>query len=235
MKHAAYCGTRNIYSDMELSAKSLVANSSVDRVWFIIEDDEFPSELPEIVHCINMSGQEFFKSGGPNMQSQFTYMAMMRAALCHVLPDVDEVLALDCDTVCMSNADGAWDIDINDSYFAATPELTRTENGFVYCNIGVTLYNLAKLRDGKADEIIDVLNRHYYRWVEQDVCNYLCQGRIAEMHYKYNSNYWTNKESDTQIAIQHFAGVPRGQWINKAVAMQYKKMPWNEVMRLHNG
>ena len=41
MKHAAYCGTREIYDDMEMSAKSLVANSDVDLVHFIIEDSAF--------------------------------------------------------------------------------------------------------------------------------------------------------------------------------------------------
>lgn len=235
MKHAAYCGTRGIYKEMELCAKSLVANSDVERVWFIIEDDEFPSELPSIVQCVNMSDQRFFKADSPNMNSQFTYMAMMRAALCHVLPDVDKVLALDCDTVCLGDVSDVWGIDIADCYFAATPEWTRTENGFVYCNIGVTLYNLDKMRDGKADEIIEVLNRHYYRWVEQDVCNYLCQGRIEEMPFRYNSNYWTNKHNDSDVAIQHYAGIPREQWTNSDVSKRYMAMTWGEVMRLHNG
>ena len=89
MKYAAYCGTRNIYGDMETAAKSLIANSDVDRVFFVIEDAEFPSELPSIVKCIDVSNQTFFKPDGPNMDSQYTYMAMMRIALCHVLPDCD--------------------------------------------------------------------------------------------------------------------------------------------------
>lgn len=57
LRHAAYCGTRNIYGDMETAAKSLVANSSVDVVHFIIEDAGFPHDLPSIVQCHDVSGQ----------------------------------------------------------------------------------------------------------------------------------------------------------------------------------
>ena len=65
LRHAAYCGTRNIYGDMETAAKSLVANSNVDVVHFLIEDAEFPHDLPSIVQCHDVSGQTFFPQGGP--------------------------------------------------------------------------------------------------------------------------------------------------------------------------
>ena len=35
MKHAVYAATRNLYGQMELAAKSLVANSDVDVVHFL--------------------------------------------------------------------------------------------------------------------------------------------------------------------------------------------------------
>lgn len=36
-KHAAFCGTRAIYGDMETAAKSIIAGSSVDKVHLFIE------------------------------------------------------------------------------------------------------------------------------------------------------------------------------------------------------
>lgn len=181
MKHATYCGTREVYDDMEMSAKSLVANSDVDKVWFLIEDASFPRELPGIVECVDVSGQEFFARDGPNMGSGYTYMAMLRIALCHVLPDVDKVLSLDADTVAVRDVSDVWDLPVDDCYFSAAHEWHRSNNGLLYCNHGVVLYNLEKMRDGKADECIDVLNRRRYTWVDQDVGNYLCQGRIYDM------------------------------------------------------
>ncbi len=232
MRHAAYCGTRNIYGDMETAAKSLVANSAVDRIHFMIEDSEFPSELPDIVECHDVSGQELFPPGGPNMRSEFTYMAMMRIALCHVLPDVDLVLSLDADTIAMRDATGIWDLPIGDDYLAASHEWHRSGNGLLYCNFGVVLYNLARLRDGKADECIDVLNRREYPWVEQDVANYLCQGRIYDMPPKYNSCWWTDRFAPDPV-IKHYAGVSRPKWIGQQEVVWYREMSWDEVMEKH--
>lgn len=232
MRLAAYCGTRGIYDDMEAAAKSLVANSAVDKVHFVIEDAEFPRELPGIVECHDVSGQRFFRPDGPNMTSGYTYMAMMRIALCHVLPDADRVLSLDCDAFCVQDVTGVWDLPVEDDYMAASHEWHRTHNGLLYCNFGVVLYNLAKLRDGKADECIDVLNRRAYTWVEQDVCNYLCQGRILDMPSRYNSNWWTDKNAPG-ARIVHFAGVARADWADRPEAVRWRDMSWDEAMRLH--
>ena len=228
MKHAAYCGTREIYDDMMTSAKSLIANSDVDLVHLIIEDDVFPFELPDMVRTINVSGQTFFKPGGPNMTSQYTYMAMMRIALCHVL-DVDKVLSLDADTIAVADCSDLWDIPLDGCYLSASEEWHRTNEGLQYTNFGVVLYNLDKLREGKADECIDVLNRRYFRWVEQDVGNYLCQGRIQPMPAKYNANFFTNKNKG-ECVIKHFAGIPRGQWLYEPEPVKYRNMTWDEVL-----
>ena len=231
-KHAAYCGTRNVYGDMEMAAKSLVANSDVDRVHFIIEDEEFPHELPGIVECHDVSGQEFFKPGTPNMVSGYTYMAMIRAALCHVLPDVDKVLSLDCDTLAVRDVSDIWELPIDGCYFSATHEWHRTTEDAIYCNHGVVLYNLAKMRDGKADEVIAELNAKGYQWVEQDVCNYLCQGAIFDMPSEYNSNWWTDKNAP-DARIVHFAGLERRKWVKKPEAEKYSSMSWEQAMWMH--
>lgn len=232
LRHAAYCGTRNIYGDMETAAKSLVAMSDVDVVHFVIEDAKFPHELPPIVQCHDVSGQTFFKPDGPNMSSGYTYMAMMRLALCHVLPDVDVVLSLDADTVCMRDVSGAWDMPIDDCYFSASHEWHKTANGLLSTNVGVTLFNLAKLRDGKADECIEVMNRRKYTWVDQDVANYLCQGRIHDMPAEYNSNWWTDRNSPN-ARIVHYAGVKRRDWENKPEVVKYRSMSWEQALWMH--
>ena len=104
MKHAVFCATRNLYADMEAAARSLVANSDVDVVHFLIEDAAFPRPLPGIVQCHDVSNQKFFPPSGPNAANGWTWMVLMRAALCHVLPDVDRVLSLDCDAFCLRDA-----------------------------------------------------------------------------------------------------------------------------------
>ena len=233
VKHAVWCGTRNIYGDMETSAKSIIANSDVGKIWFLIEDEKFPNELPDMIECIDVSGQQFFKPGTPNMANGFTYMAMMRAALCHVLPDVDKALSLDADVIALRDVSHVWDIPLDGCYFAAAHEWHRTTEDVIYCNHGVVLYNLAQMRDGKADEIIAELNANPYTWVDQDVGNYLCQGAIFDMPSEYNSNWWTDKNAQG-ARIVHFAGIKRHQWVEKPEILKYRDMPWDTVMWMHS-
>ena len=46
LRVAAYCGTRNLYKDMVPAVKSLLVNSNVDKIYLLIEDDQFPYKLP---------------------------------------------------------------------------------------------------------------------------------------------------------------------------------------------
>ena len=63
---AVYFGTRNVYGDMVVAAKSLLNHTRMDRIWFLIEDDTFPEELPEVIKTKNISDQQWFPPGGPN-------------------------------------------------------------------------------------------------------------------------------------------------------------------------
>lgn len=231
LRHAAYCGTQNVYSQMETAAKSLVANTKVDVVHFLIEDDEFPTELPSIVQVHNVSNQEWFDLNGPNARTGWTWMVLMRAALCHVLPDVDVVLSLDCDTVCHGDATDIWDLPIDGCYYAGVSERHKSVDGLQYANMGVALFNLAKLRDGKADEVIGVINSHKFTWPEQDAFNYLCQGRICEMPRKYNDMAF-NGYADGPV-ITHYAGQRNDAWTTEHLPSMFAAMPWNEVMAMH--
>lgn len=232
LRHAAYSGTRNIYGDMVASAKSLVANSTVDVVHMLIEDADMGQDLPDMVVCHDVSGQQLFRPDGPNMASGFTYMAMMRIALCHVLPDVDRVLSLDSDLVCVRNVDDVWELPIDGKYLSATHEWHRTKGDQLYCNFGVVLYNLAMMRDGKADECIAELNANRHTWVEQDVGNMLCQGGIYDMPSEYNSNWWTDKNAPN-ARIVHYAGVKRPDWIDRPEAVKYRSMSWEQALWMH--
>ena len=231
MKHAVFCATRNLYGDMEAAARSLVANSDVDRVHFLIEDAEFPRPLPDIIECHDVSGQEFFPRMGPNALTGWTWMVLMRAALCHVLPDVDVVLSMDCDAFCVRDARGIWDADLGGKYLAGVTERAKAKPGKQYVNFGVVLFNLAALRDGKADEIIDALNSERFEYPEQDAANALCNGRITELPDEYNAMSFNAHMENPRIV--HFAGVGRDKWRENPEARLYIDMTWDEAMEMH--
>lgn len=222
MKTAVYCATRNIYSDMIPSLKALLANSDVDKVFFLIEDDEFPYELPDCVECINVSNQQYFDHDGPNYRNSWTYMVLMRAALHRVFPDLDKIVSFDIDTIAAKDISDLWDVDVSDYYLAGVPEPQKSGNG-IYINCGVMVLNLEKLRDGKGDEIIRELNTRHFNFNEQDCINELCRGYILPLSSDYNANNYTKPTTTPKIV--HFAAFQR--WQNAPLVQQYRDIAWN--------
>lgn len=230
MRAAVYTGTRNVYGDMVTSAKSLLINSNVEKIYFLAEDDDLSMELPQEIEVINVHDQKFFPWDGPNMATPYSYMALMRAALAYVFPDLDRILSLDVDTIIDKDISDIWDIPLDGYYFAACHEKHRSYDDYLYCNAGVVLFNLDKLRkDHKADEVIEVLNTGKFRWVDQDVFNYLCQGRIYDLPSDYNDNDWTVRPN--AVKIKHYAGIKRENWINLPLVQKYRKIPFSEIRK----
>lgn len=234
MKCAAFSGTRNIYDDMEIAAKSLIANSDVDKVYLLIEDDEFPHKLPDIVETINVSSQTWFSPDGANANTQYSYLSMMRVALA-LMPEFykyDNMLFCDCDIVVVEDISEIWDLDIDGCYFSACREVwAKSRPGLLYCNTGVALHNLEMMRTGKANELIECLNNQYLRWIDQDALSYLCQGRIALMPPEYNWTKWVIGYSKSQPKIIHYAG--RNDWRDEPPVKTYRNMSWKTAMTNH--
>lgn len=231
MKHAVYSGTKNLYGAMQTAAKSLIANSDVDKVWLVTEGD-YDYYLPDMCEVIDVHDQKFFPPDGPNMNTQYTYMAMVRCAysLMPEFKDVDKILSLDIDTIATRMCSDVWDIDLDGYYFAATREMHRAYGNLLYTNIGVTLMNLDMLRDGKAEEFIYALNHWQYRWIEQDVMNYLCQGRIKILPPEYNACDFIQHDYER---IRHFAAQGYDKWKNDPLVVHYREIPWERIMEEH--
>ena len=229
MKYAAYTGTRNIYSDMVTAAKSLLYHTAVDKVYFLIEDDALPHEVPDVIECINVSGETLFTEESPNWKSGWTYMVLYKAALSKVLPHVDKIVLLDSDAIIVDDVSGLWDYDIEDYYFAAVPEPfgSKARAGEPYFNFGVTVQNLKKLReDGLDDKIIARLNTIFMPFKEQDTFCMLCKGHILSIGAEYNQCMCTEKVEHPKII--HYAA--RNNWRHLPIVQKYAVMPWREVM-----
>ena len=223
MKAAVYCATRNLYRDLIPAVKSLLANSDVDRVYLLIEDDAFPEELPACVETFNVSDQPWFLPGGANYSNGWTWMVLMRAALHRVFPSLDRILSLDVDTIVREDISALWDLSLDGFWLAGALEPLKTREGRIYINCGVMLLNLRQLREtGKGDELIDALNRRPYDYPEQDCIAELCQGGILEIPSAYNANAFTLPT--TRRRIEHFAAIP--WWPTDPLVRAWREAPW---------
>ena len=205
-KVTVYAGTRNLYKQMYVCLKSLLANTVMDRVYLLIEDDEFPYQVPDNVIIANVSEQQFFLPGSPNYSSPWSYMAMLRCVLSFILKDEERVLWLDCDTIVNEDISDLFDINMNGYYYAGVMEPQKSIDIFRYINSGVLLCNLEMLRDSQKEvELAYFLNTYRFRWADQEVINLLCQGHIRTIDSEYNQNAFTLQ--CVRPKIIHYAAV----------------------------
>ena len=229
---AVYGGTRNMYEVIPASIKSMLMHTYVDKVYLLIEDDEFPEYLPDCVETINVRNQQYFPEGCINRYTFLTYMVLLRAAYHRMFPQHDKVLSIDIDTFVEQDVSDLWDIDLGDNYFGMAFEPHCSKGGMHYkrdryFNFGVSLMNLKKLRDGMGDTVIKALNERQFAFMEQDAFNEYCEGKILEIPSDYNACEWTSPTNNKKII--HYAGIRK--WNTEPYYLKYRDIPWHEVER----
>lgn len=233
-KVVVYCGTKEVYVNMVASVKSLLATTPVDKVFFLIEDDVFPYELPPIVETVNVKDNGLFHPDGPNYANVWTYMCLMRTAFPQMFPQYDRVLSLDIDVVIMEDVSDLWDIDLTDYYFAGVEEQGHTnqnEHEF-YANFGVIMMNLKKLReDGIGDKLIEAVNTEHFVCPEQDAFSKYCKGHMYKLPNDYNVTVYSHITGEPmRDRILHYAGLK--YWKHFGPVKKYFNLSWDEIGKL---
>lgn len=233
MRIAVYTASQNLYPFLTGPLKSMIKNGKPDKVYLLLEHNQFIEDLPSNCEVINVSKQQWFVPGCcPNYYSQFTYLAMMRVVLTKVLPkDIDKVLSMDCDTIVQRDISELWDTDLDGYYLSATREILRTQqDGMDYFNTGVALYNLKAMREDHIDDaLVDDLNKHRYSCMEQEALNKICRGHILNMPSKFNFCDYVPNPNEPEC-IRHYAGYNVHTWGYTPEVTMYRNMPWSDVL-----
>lgn len=233
-KVVVYCGTREVYIGMIASVKSLLATTPVVKVYFLIEDDAFPYELPDIVECVNVKGRHPFDTNGPNFENAWTYMCLMRTVYPEMFKQYRKVLSLDVDVVITEDVSKLWDIDLSDYYFAGVLEEGRVpqDSQDIYANFGVIMMNLDKLRrDGMGQRLVNAVNTEKFGCPEQDAFNKLCKGFIYRLPNDYNVTVYSHITGEPlKERILHYAGLK--YWKHFGPVKKYYNLEWDEIMRM---
>lgn len=223
MRAAIYCGTRNVYQDMIPSMKSLLIHSNVEKIYFLIEDDVFPYELPPEVECINVSNQKWFGPDCINMKNRCSYMVLLRVVFCQLFPHLDQILTIDNDTIVRENISELWYMNMDDYYIAACVEPKKSTPTFTYVNMGVAMLNLKKWREDRLDErLIKDLHTYYFEETEQTAISIACQGHIRVLNSMYNKNSYTDLRIGKE-KIVHYAAIRT--WHEMPLVQKYREMP----------
>jgi lipopolysaccharide biosynthesis glycosyltransferase len=124
-----------------------------------------------------------------------------------LLPELDKVLYLDCDLIVNGDLRELYELELGDNLIAAVRDAsmigrvyTQADNvkeylsylGIKYVNgyfnSGVMLMNLARFRRERlADKMLGFALRRECMFVDQDVLNSVCQGRVLYIGARWNS------------------------------------------------
>ena len=182
-------------------------------------------------------------------------MSLLRVCYTKLIPEAERILQLDVDTVVVDDISDLWSIDMGGAWLAAVREPPRYIGegdkrqridykpwGEDYFNIGVAMFNLAKIKeDGQDDWLIHVLNTEKLNWIDQDAWNKYHRRRYVDLQTRYNESMVTGYTD--RPAIIHFAGYGNA-WIDQSDPKhreiprlehlrKYREMGWDEVMEMH--
>lgn len=186
--------------------------------------------------------------------------ALFRLQLAELLPEVDRIIYLDCDLMVVSSLRELWETDLGNAIIAGCgeydnelethKELIGCREKSYYVNSGVLLIDLAKSRrENMTAEYMQVSAEIMpaAKYLDQDVINVACQGRILPLPLKWNLSsgyfrrryelqYYTDAEIIEAVknpAIVHISG-KRKCWLWRRCRHPYwfeyfkalKDTPW---------
>ena len=216
----AYAMTKNVYSMILPSLRSLKATNPKAKVFILAEDDELPIELPMPATVINVRDQKYFPEDGVNYHNMFSYINLLKVRYPSIL-SVDKVIHLDIDTIICDDLMPLWKTDLKEKWFGACPEYLGTYKPFgdPYYNMGVAVINLKQMRtDGAEEPMTEYLNTVKQPWADHDAWNKYGQDKAREIDVRYNESCKTG-ETDNP-AIIHFCSI--GDWYTNPIMYRVK-------------
>lgn len=250
-KVVVYGGTEACYKDMERSAKMLLANSHIDKIYFLIDDDKFPTALPEIIECINVHDQVYYPKWSPNYMYPVSYMTLMRHVLYDMLPEYDRVLWLDGDTLVMDDISDLFNTPMGEYYYFAAAEENRhylqyTSNRKIedvqaayhditlepsqYFNAAVLLINSKLLREsGFGEQLVNRMNNYLIYYCDQTLINEMCRDRIYRLGFEWNTSHATGEVKMPRII--HLSSGELTPYAQGAIEV-FDSISFDEIMNL---
>ena len=241
--YAAHCAT---------VMASVMENNKGERVTFHLLSDSLGEENKQTIEAwtarhegmtarfyhIDSRRFEAFSVGKSTYLNISTYF---RLILPELLPDLDKVIYLDCDTLVCGSLRELWNIDISRYALAGVRDrindYVRVYNRLDYpmtdgyVNAGVLLINLHRWReDNVLERAVDIAHTMVGRLHnhDQDIINKLYHGEILFLSFRWNVLEWfLYEERFIHISRRYYAEIERA--IASPTILHYctPAKPWN--------
>lgn len=194
--------TNNISEDNLLKLEQIAQEYKVNINIYIIDKTLFKN-LPVYVHLpISM---------------------YFRFILPLILTDLDKLLYVDADIICLKNADSLFDVDLENNIVGAVPDQNEDRNNdlglnkeHIYFNSGMLVIDIKKWNEknffNMAIELLTT-NPQAFKLPDQDVLNVLLDRKVKYLNTKFNCfvDYRNCKKpiKNEDIVLLHFSALPK--------------------------
>lgn len=214
--HIALSSDENYVKQMSVVITSALQNKGVnDNLFFHVLDGGVAKSSREAVLSLqNKSCKIEFLSIDDSLFNEdmplgeaiphVTKATYYRYLLSSLLPKNDKILYLDVDIIILGSLAELYNTDVSDYYVAGAKDILFTENTKrlkvkKYCNAGVLLFNLKKMRKDRMQEKLfayTIQNNSKIVYGDQDVINSVLQTKIKYLPNKYNAQVGPYTMSD---------------------------------------
>lgn len=137
----------------------------------------------------------------PMQIEHITSPTFYRLKIAELLPQYDKALYLDIDTIVLEDLTQLFNTDLGNNYIGGVHaggyviEYEKLKDYFddiglkdmaYYINAGVILWNLKQIRQENVTEKLLALTKNTYKFMDQDIINLVCYGKIKHLDFKYN-------------------------------------------------
>lgn len=263
----AFCFDGNLWMQAGVAITSLLIasdNRCAYNIYCVVADDVielYQRELKKIVNNLSKESKIIFKNAGDAFKDgyvcRYATASYYRLLMHKMFPEVDKMLYADVDVIFLDQVRDLYEFDMGDNYVAAALDNANLKNNFNYhckkyaswskykfqtlfrnyVNMGVSLWNLKKIRETGIFEQWESLATEEFPYIDQDVINYSCQGKITSISPVYNvmpANYgnidgedktvWQAMKEEKLISEREYKAV----YDNPCIIHYCGAKPWNE-------
>lgn len=249
----AFCIDKKYISQLCVSIKSIILSNANEFISFFIISDNLSEDDQQFIQkavkeqnikisfiCINSNTFKDF----PTLR-HISIAMYFRLLLPFVLPqDLNKILYLDCDLICVDSLRNFYDLNISDYALSAVRDTSNDDiriynrlnypisNG--YFNSGVLLLNLDYWRKHKiAENTISFIEKNPKLCVfpDQDALNKVLNGKILWADFRYNCTtaffYYVKNFSDAKISKTFLPAIENA--VKKPCIIHFagSTKPWN--------